>query len=91
MTDAYMAYDSPSAVPPQQKPTPKPPRRRSGGIAALFATALFLGAIFGAAVSTLVDDPAPVIITEQPVAEPATPAEQRAPAPAPSGWISGRM
>ena len=82
MTDsgpsAYLSYEPARVTPP---PAPKPPRRKGGGIAVLIAAALFLGALFGAGVTTLVDDPAPVVLPVQPVAEQAVAAQQ----PAPSG------
>lgn len=72
-------------IPPgTSMPSPRPPRKRGGGIVILIAAALFIGAITGVAATTLIDDPAPVVITEQPIAETAAPAEQVAPTPAPN-------
>jgi putative serine protease PepD len=87
MTDSgpsdYLSYDPPGYEPAPPPPAPKPPRWKGGGIAALIAAALFFGAIFGAGVTTLVDDPAPVVLPDRPVAEQAVPAQQ----PAPSGLL----
>jgi putative serine protease PepD len=78
---AYLSYDPPGSEPARvtPPPAPKPPRWKGGGIAALIAAALFFGAIFGAGVTTLVDDPAPVVLPDQPVSEQAVPAQQLAP------------
>ena len=71
--DSYTGYEPPATSAPRE---PRPPRKRRGAIVLLLAAALFVGAVTGAAVTTLIDDPAPVAIAEQPIAEPATPASQ---------------
>jgi putative serine protease PepD len=75
------SYQPPIA--PPASPT-KPPKRRSGGAtAALIAAALFVGAIFGAGIGTLVDDNNAVVAEEstvqQTTTEQASSAEQLAP------------
>ncbi len=77
--DSYTGYEPPDT---SASRGPRPPRRRRGGIVLLLAAALFVGAVTGAAVSTLIDDPAPAV-AEQPIVEPATPASQVEAAPAP--------
>ena len=89
---AYMSYDPPTMSPdtastPGASPQPRPPQRSSGWIVALMAAALFVGAIFGAGTTILMEEPAPIVISEPAIAEqptpsePAIPAEQTIPVP----------
>jgi putative serine protease PepD len=78
---AYLSYDPAGYDPAPTPPEPNPPRKKGAGIVALIAAALFFGAVFGAGVTTLVDDRAPVVVNNQPVAEQALPAQQVQPAP----------
>ena len=88
---AYMSYEPPSMSPdtgyvPGGSPQPRPPQRSGGWIAALIAAALFIGVIFGAGTTILMEEPAPIVtgpaVAEQPTpTEPALPAEQAVPSP----------
>ncbi len=79
-SDSYTGYEPPGTG---VTPGSPPPRKRRGGVVLLLAAALFVGAITGVAATTLIADPAPVAIAEQPIAEPAAPSSQVEAVPAP--------